>query len=103
MAKTAPEAAPAPLDISIIVPCYNEELNIPELTTRVLSVFEQGKLRGELILVDDGSKDGTARVIRELAAAHPDVVVGQFHVKNKGMAQGWRTGVLAARAPDTAI
>ena len=42
-------------DISVVVPCFNEELNIPELTDRVLRAFSTGKLRGELILVDDGS------------------------------------------------
>ena len=48
-------ADPIQLDLSVIVPCFNEELNIPELSERVLQTFEAGKLRGELILVDDGS------------------------------------------------
>jgi phenylacetate-CoA ligase len=85
------------LELSIIVPCFNEELNIPELTTRVLATLEHGKVRGELILVDDGSSDGTARVIREQMRTHPDIVVGQFHGVNKGLAAGWRTGTVAAR------
>ena len=80
-------------DISVVVPCFNEELNIPELTERVLRTFSTGKLSGELILVDDGSRDGTARVIREKMRAHPGSVVGQFHARNKGLAAAWRTGV----------
>jgi phenylacetate-CoA ligase len=90
-------------DLSVIVPCFDEELNIPELTERVLRTFEAGKLAGELILVDDGSSDGTARVIRELARAHEGQVVGVFHRENKGLAAAWRSGVDAARALTVAV
>lgn len=86
------------LDLSVIVPCFNEELNIPELVQRILDVLSVSQLRGELILVDDGSSDGTARVIREQMRAHPEQVVGQFHTTNKGIAGAWRTGTMAARA-----
>ena len=90
-------------EISLVVPCFNEELNIPELTERVQRTFETGKLNGELILVDDGSRDGTARAIRELMRDRPGWVVGKFHPQNKGMAAAWRTGVDAARAPVVAV
>ncbi len=96
-------ADPNPLDLSVIVPCFNEELNIPELSERVLRTFEAGKLRGELILVDDGSSDGTARVIREHENAHPGVIRGVFHRENRGLAEGWRSGVDAALAPTIAV
>jgi phenylacetate-CoA ligase len=91
------------LDLSIVVPCFNEELNIPELVERVLRTLDVGKLRGELILVDDGSSDGTARVIREHARANPGRVVGQFHRVNRGMAAAWRTGADAARGAHVAV
>lgn len=90
-------------DIAVVVPCFNEELNIPELAERVQRTFETGKLNGELILVDDGSHDGTARVIREQMRQYPRWVVGQFHERNKGLAAAWRTGVAAARAPVVAV
>lgn len=92
----AKPAAESRIELSVIVPCYNEEYNLPELTRRVLLTFEQGHLPGELILVDDGSQDGTARVIRELMEQHPDEVRGKFHVKNSGIAAAWRTGVESA-------
>ncbi|MCC6525097.1 MAG: glycosyltransferase [Polyangiaceae bacterium] len=90
-------------ELSVIAPCFNEELNVPELTRRVLGVFERGKLAGELILVDDGSRDATARVIAELADQHPGRVVGRFHPENRGIAHAWKTGVAAARAPVVAV
>lgn len=90
------------LDLSVVVPCYNEELNIPELAQRVLRMFDTGGLRGELILVDDGSADATARVIREHSQADARVV-GVFHRVNRGMAGAWRTGVNAARGAYVAI
>jgi phenylacetate-CoA ligase len=91
------------LDLSVIVPCYNEELNIPELTDRLLRTLEAGKLVGEIILVDDCSSDGTARVIRERMKEHPDIVVGVFHRSNRGLAGGWRSGVDQARGANVAI
>jgi phenylacetate-CoA ligase len=92
-----------PLALSVIAPCFNEEANLPELARRVLRALEVGQLEGECVLVDDGSSDGTARVIRELERAYPGRVVGRFHGKNRGIAQAWRTGVEAARGATVAI
>lgn len=89
--------AQQPYELSVVVPCFNEELNVPELTSRVLRMFDMGRLAGELVMVDDGSRDGTRRVIEEEMRRHPERVVGCFHVKNAGMAAAWRTGVEAAR------
>jgi len=91
------------IDLSIIVPCFNEELNVPELTQRVLHTLDSGKLKGELILVDDGSHDGTARVIREQALKYPDRVQGVFHRGNKGIAAAWRSGTDASRGAAVAV
>lgn len=91
------------LQLSVIAPCFNEELNIPELTRRVLSVFDRGNLVGELILVDDGSSDGTRAAIEAQEREHPGRVVGRFHPKNRGIAHGWKTGTAAARAPIVAV
>ncbi len=84
-------------ELSVIVPCLNEELNLPELTARTLQIFARGGFRGELVIVDDGSTDHTPDVVRALMAAHPGEVVGVFHPKNRGTAAGWKSGTLAAR------
>jgi phenylacetate-CoA ligase len=90
-------------DLSVIAPCLDEELNVRELARRVLATFDHGKLNGELILVDDGSLDRTRDVIQELEKEFPERVVGRFHVSNQGIAQAWKTGTGAARAPVIAI
>ncbi|HWA72170.1 MAG TPA: glycosyltransferase [Polyangiaceae bacterium] len=92
-----------PLDLSVIVPCYNEEANIPELVLRVLAVLDAGQIRGELLLVDDGSRDRTAEVIREQMRLHGERVVGLFHRSNRGLVEGWRTGTKAARGANIVI
>jgi len=85
------------VDLSVIVPCFNEEANIKELARRVLRTFERGELEGELVLVDDGSSDRTADIIRQVEGEHPAQVVGRFHPSNRGIAQAWKTGVATAR------
>lgn len=90
-------AAEGAIELSVIVPALNEELNLAELTSRVLKTFERGEFVGELLLVDDGSTDGTARVIRELQTAHPNIVRGVFHPQNRGIAASWRSAAQAAR------
>lgn len=90
-------SAENPIELSVIVPCLNEELNIPELTARILRVFDKGGFRGEVILVDDGSTDGTAAGIKALMKEHPGLVEGVFHQENRGIAGGWRSGAAKAR------
>ena len=63
-------SAPA---LSVVVPCYNEAKNLPELVERLLRVFDRKDLAGEVVLVDDGSADDTGGVIRKLSADHPRV------------------------------
>ena len=58
---------------SIIAPIYNEIENIPELYRRVTEVMQSAREPWELILVDDGSTDGSTEKIRELAKADKHV------------------------------
>jgi phenylacetate-coenzyme A ligase PaaK-like adenylate-forming protein len=93
----------ASIELSVIVPCLNEEGNIPELSSRVLRMFDVGELSGELVLVDDGSTDGTRAAIERLEAAHPGRVRGVIHSHNQGIAAGWRGGCEASRGDLCAI
>jgi phenylacetate-CoA ligase len=84
------------IDLSVIAPCFNEEGNIPQLVSRLLSVFERRSIDGEIVLVDDGSMDGTGPMIDALASRHP-CVMAVHHPKNRGLAAAWDTGLEHAR------
>ena len=64
-------AAVAGARVSIVIPVYNEEANLPELVERVAAAMEPSGADFELLLVDDGSRDDSARVLDELAADRP--------------------------------
>jgi phenylacetate-CoA ligase len=100
---SSPARAAAPIELSAVIPCYNEELNIPELVARLLGVFAAGGFCGEVVLVDDGSKDGTVHAIQKAVDANPAVVVGCLHPENRGIAAAWRTGCTRARGKLVAI
>ena len=57
--------------LSICVPVYNEEENLPLLHEAVAKVLNAHGIDGELILVDDGSKDGSWKAIEALVANDP--------------------------------
>jgi len=62
--------------ITILTPCYNEELNVRKLHRRVLAMAsELPEYRIEHLFIDNASKDGTVAVLRELAASDPSVKV----------------------------
>lgn len=62
------------MDYSIVVPFHNEEGNLPELYRRLTKVMETLSVEYELVLVDDGSRDRTPMLLREIAALDPRVV-----------------------------
>ena len=72
---------PDPL-LSVVVPCYNERTTIEEIIRRVLAV----PIRTELIVVDDGSKDGTRDILTELSRALNFKLIFQPHNAGKGAA-----------------
>src|SRR5579871_2848633 len=57
--------------ISIVVPFHNEAANVPEMYDRLRSVMEKTGESYELIFVDDGSTDGTAHVLHQIAEFDP--------------------------------
>jgi glycosyltransferase involved in cell wall biosynthesis len=63
------------VDLSIVVPIYNEEDNVPILHSRITEALERSGLAYELILVDDGSSDNSYAGLKRLAAKDPRVKV----------------------------
>ena len=73
--------------LSVVIPCYNEELRLPRTIERIEQFLDSRKTDYELILVDDGSVDGTRRVMDVAAAAHRAVRVEALpHNRGKGRA-----------------
>ncbi len=78
LAAAAPVgAAPpqaAPLELSVVIPAYNEEENLPTLYTRLLASLAPLGIGYELIFVNDGSRDHTLAMLQQLSADDPRVV-----------------------------
>jgi glycosyltransferase involved in cell wall biosynthesis len=62
------------LQLSIIVPLYDEVESLPELNEIIASVMQENQYSYEIIYVDDGSRDGSLQVLETLHAANPDNV-----------------------------
>jgi undecaprenyl-phosphate 4-deoxy-4-formamido-L-arabinose transferase len=71
----APSAAPT---LSVVVPMYNEERNLPSLFARLLAVLRGLDVSWEVVCVDDGSRDATARLVRAQQASEPRLVLVGF-------------------------
>jgi len=85
---------PSDFTLSVIIPVFNERLTVGQLVARVRAV----PIPKQIILVDDCSTDGTAAVIRELAAEPADAfnrVEAIFHEQNAGKGAAIRTAIPA--------
>lgn len=78
-------------DLSLIIPVYNEEESIPELLEWILRVIESHKIDTEILLIDDGSTDGSWRVISEWAARDKRILGLRF-TRNYGKSAALQTG-----------
>ena len=76
--------------LSVVVPCFNEERSLETIVRRVLASDRCGSAL-ELIIVDDGSADRSAEVMRSLAARHPEIKPME-HGVNRGKGAALRTG-----------
>jgi glycosyltransferase involved in cell wall biosynthesis len=81
--------------LSIIIPLHNEENRLPQTLEQVISFLEYQPYSGEVILVENGSKDRTLEIAREAASRHPQLRV--IHLDERGKGRAVRTGMLAAR------
>jgi glycosyltransferase involved in cell wall biosynthesis len=80
----------------VVVPAYNSELSLPELVRRLKPVLDAAATDYELILVDDGSRDSTWRVIQDLAREHA-WVRGVHLMRNYGQYNAVLCGIRLAR------
>ena len=81
------------MDISVVVPLYNEEESLPELSAWIRRVMEEHGFNYELIFVNDGSTDGSASIIKELAKTNPAIRLVSFarnYGKSPALNEGFR-------------
>jgi SAM-dependent methyltransferase len=79
--------------VSILIPLYNEEEFVGTLLEQVLAAPLPGGLEREIIVVDDGSRDGSAEIVEEIAAAHPGLVRLIRQPRNQGKGAAIRTAI----------
>ena len=83
------------MQLSIVIPLYNECDSLSELNDWIVSVMHSNRFDFEVIYIDDGSTDGSWEVIEQLCARHPEIKAIQFQ-KNFGKSQALHAGFKAA-------
>ncbi|MGH3015878.1 MAG: glycosyltransferase, partial [Gaiellaceae bacterium] len=99
--EIAPEGAPrlaeAPLpEITLVVPVFNEEATLEEVYRRATATLEKLGRPYELIIVDDGSRDGTWAIVERLAAQDARLRAVRFK-RNFGQHPAMHAGLVRAR------
>ncbi|WP_295232450.1 glycosyltransferase family 2 protein [Sediminibacterium sp.] len=84
------------MNLSIVVPLYNEEESLPELCSWIKSVVDQHGYTYEVLLIDDGSRDDSWKVIQTIAAANPHIKGIKFQ-RNYGKSAALNEGFKAAQ------
>ncbi len=93
-----PDPNPAAPSLCVVVPAYNEEANLPGCLAALHRTLAGFPSPYEVVIVDDGSADGSLEVGRRLAAEAPDRVRCLAHAKNQGLGAALRTGFATATA-----
>ncbi|MFN5463573.1 MAG: glycosyltransferase family 2 protein [Cyanobacteriota bacterium] len=89
---------PTSPDLSVVVPLYNEEGSLQQLVDKLLDALRPLGLSFELVLVDDGSRDATPLLLRQLAAQVPELVAVLLR-RNYGQTAAMAAGFDNSRAP----
>src|SRR5258708_3948565 len=88
--------APARLALSVVAPCFNEQEVLPEFVRRVGAVLDGLAASSEIVLVDDGSRDGTWQVMTDWAAKDPRIIAVRL-MRNHGHQLALTAGLTVCR------
>ncbi len=83
--------------VSLVIPVYNEEANLPELIKRCVAVGSGVPGGFEIVLVDDGSRDRSPALIQEATGRHPGQVIGVMLNRNYGQHAAVMAGLAESR------
>src|SRR5687768_2410135 len=84
------------MDLSIVIPLYNEDESLPELTAWIHRVMHQNNYSYEVIFIDDGSTDNSWKVIEDLRADNDHIKAIKFQ-RNYGKSAALNEGFKAAQ------
>ncbi|HEY4326078.1 MAG TPA: glycosyltransferase family 2 protein [Mucilaginibacter sp.] len=84
------------MDISVVVPLYNEVESLPELTSWISRVMDENRFTYEIVMIDDGSSDGSWEMIRKLQKNNPFIKGIKFR-RNYGKSAALNTGFAAVQ------
>jgi glycosyltransferase involved in cell wall biosynthesis len=91
-------AAPRLTGLTIVLPCRDEAAGLTAAVARARAAAARTSERFEVVIVDDGSGDGTGEIAARLAATHPSVRL-VVHPESRGYGAALRSGIRAARMP----
>src|SRR5215208_4595286 len=90
--STSPTGVGDPLEVSVVLPCYNERDHIELEVKRIRAALEEAGLGYELICVDDGSSDGTRELLQSIGGIRTILLP-----RNQGVGTARRIGTQQAR------
>ncbi len=88
--------APAAIDVSVVLPIYNEEESLPELVSAIVAAMGSTLYSYEIVCIDDGSSDYSKRVLHQLASIYPHlraVIFRRNYGQTSAMAAGFAYAV----------
>jgi glycosyltransferase involved in cell wall biosynthesis len=93
-----PHAALDPLDLTIVIPCLNEEERIEATLETVRAAMAELVCTYEVLVIDDGCTDGTASVVRKYAEVHPGISIRLYtNGRNLGLTRSYVDGAFRGR------
>jgi glycosyltransferase involved in cell wall biosynthesis len=83
--------------LSVFFPCYNEEKNIQKTVSKAVVTLKKVAQKWEIILINDGSKDDTAKVLQKIKKQYPKQIKIITHNPNRGYGAALKSGLYNAQ------
>ncbi len=80
-------------ELSVFFPCYNEEKNIKNTVSKAITVLKKVAKKWEIILINDGSKDNTGKILDQIKSANPNQIKIITHNPNRGYGAALKSGL----------